>query len=480
MGAVVDIRLLGNVEIHGDTGVVRPQRSGERCALAVLAFNAQLPVKVTTLVDRLWSGAGQSDKSIATVGSYLRRIRAGIKLAGGQPDWLRYERAARSCVLDIDPAWVDYHRFTAKATTADPLAWQEALALWRGPALADIGGHWADHRRHTLEGERIAVHEDLLHHQLAAGGHAQVIRTVTDLVENGTPTDRLLVLGARALAGSGRHSALRGWVEWAIQRMRQAVDMAPAAEVLDEIERLACQPPLRTGAASLAKFSPRSATEPLGQSPDSRTKAVTYDVLWQDCATLPALLTMVNTSCDGILTRLSQHDRCVVDAQRQPHSIQVNQVLRAEHDGADRWLLVYDWEVTTPDAPRIVNLHNCHLGRVVIDHEEHILVAEMIFHRPLTAGETLIMDYQVLNPTTNHNTTADSYFRLLRLPVRDYALEIQFDHDTLPLRCEQISEPLGNPRMARSRDLTLNSTNVHTVALGLNPGLFGISWHWPR
>jgi tetratricopeptide (TPR) repeat protein/DNA-binding SARP family transcriptional activator len=266
LGGVVDIRLLGNVEIHSDAGVLRPRRSGERCVLAVLALHVQASVTVTTLVDHLWSGTEQSDKSIDTVGSYLRRIRAGIKQAGGQADWLRYDRAARSCVLDIDPAWVDYHRFTALSTRArqdnDPQALQEALALWRGPALADINGHWADHRRHALEAERLAVYDELLTEYLAAGRHAEVVRITAELVDEVTPTDRLLLLGAQALAGSGRHTAISGWVRHVIGRMRQTADATPAAEVLDELDQITAHPtrvvPAPESGAASAMFSMRA------------------------------------------------------------------------------------------------------------------------------------------------------------------------------------------------------------------------------
>jgi tetratricopeptide (TPR) repeat protein/DNA-binding SARP family transcriptional activator len=265
-GVWVEIRLLGNVEIHSDTGVVRPRRSGERCVLAVLALHVQAPVTVTTLVDHLWSGTEQSDKSIDTVGSYLRRIRAGIKQAGGRADWLRYDRAARSYVLDIDPARVDYRRFTAMTALArrnnDPEVLRDALGLWRGPALADITGHWADHRRHTLEAERLAAYEDLLHRQLAIGQYAEVVRTVTDLVEGSTPTDRLLLLGAQGLAGRGQHITIRAWVTRVTQRMRDTVDAAPSADVLDEIERLIAHPirwpPPPAGGISTAMFSMRA------------------------------------------------------------------------------------------------------------------------------------------------------------------------------------------------------------------------------
>lgn len=203
------------------------------------------------------------------------------------------------------------------------------------------------------------------------------------------------------------------------------------------------------------------------------------DVLWGS-ANLNSLLTRVNTSCDGILARISQHDRCMVNAERQLHTVHVSQVLRAEQDGADRWVLVYDWEVATKDAPQITGLRNCRLGRIAIDHEAHILVAELLFDRALATGETLIMEYQVVNPASGHGSTADSYFRRLRLPVRDYVVEVQFDGSNLPMRCQQFSSPAGDVRLARRRNLAVSPTgDVHAVALGVGPGLFGIEWDWP-
>lgn len=204
------------------------------------------------------------------------------------------------------------------------------------------------------------------------------------------------------------------------------------------------------------------------------------DVLWGSNSNLAGLLSRVNTSCDGILARISQHDRCEVNAQRQLRSVGVSQVLRAEQDGADRWILVYDWETTTADAPQITGLRNCRLGRVAVDHEAHLLVAELLFDRPLATGETLIMEYQVVNPVSDHGLRADSYFRRLRLPVRDFVIEVQFDGAALPARCQQFSSPVGDVRMARRRNLTVSPTGaVHAVALGVGPGLFGIEWDWP-
>ncbi|HEY3609352.1 MAG TPA: tetratricopeptide repeat protein [Pseudonocardiaceae bacterium] len=242
----MEIRLLGGVEIGGDTDTVRLRRSGERCVLAVLALNVRASVTVSTLVDHLWSGTGQSDKSIDTVSTYLRNVRTALKQAGGHTGLLRYNRVSHSCVLDVDPTWVDYHRFTALVALArrdnEPSALREALALWRGPALADVSGHWADHRRHILESERLTTYEDLLHHDLTAGRYAEIVRVATGLVEESIPTDRLLLLGAQGLAGSGQYTAIRGWVARVTQRMRDTVDAAPSAEVLAEIDRLIASP----------------------------------------------------------------------------------------------------------------------------------------------------------------------------------------------------------------------------------------------
>ena len=59
-------------------------------------------------------------------------------------------------------------------------------------------------------------------------------------------------------------------------------------------------------------------------------------------------------------------------------------------------------------------------------------------------------------------------------------MEVQFDPDAIPLRCQQFSSPAGDVRMARRRNLTISPNGeVHAVALGVGPGLFGIEWDWP-
>jgi transcriptional regulator with XRE-family HTH domain len=204
------------------------------------------------------------------------------------------------------------------------------------------------------------------------------------------------------------------------------------------------------------------------------------DALWGSSLPLSTLLSRVDTTGDGHLARISQHDRCEVSSRRMLRSVQVSQVLRAEQDGLDRWVLVYDWETRTAQPPEIANLRNCTLGRVAMDLDAHLLVAELLFDRTLTTGETLVMEYTVVNPLNDHGMTADSYCRRLRLPVRDYVVEVNFDPDALPVRCQQVCSPAGDVRLARRRNLAISAAGAtHAVALGVGPGLFGIEWDWP-
>ncbi len=495
--------MLGNVEIHGNDGVVvRPQRSGERCVLAALAFNVGRPVGVARLVDHLWLAAEQSDRSMATVGMYLRKVRAALVQAGGRSDWVRYDRAARSCVLDVDPSWVDYHRVTTLVTTArhrqDPDGLRAALRRWQGPALADVHGHWADHRRDTWEAERAAAYEDLLQYLLSQGQPAEAARTATDLVDGLVPTDRLLLLGAHGLAGSGRHTAIPGWVDRVVQRMRQTADSTPSADVLHEINRLITRTdaqPIRssvTADIAPATWHPPAAsavrpTRPhclrIPLSSDARrhaTRVEPLEQLWRHNASLINLLPSVSTTCDSHLARISQHDRFEIDSQHRLRSLQCRQVLGAERDGVDRWIVIYDWEITTRNAPRFVNLHNCRLGRMAVDHDAHILVAELLFDRPLKVGDTLTMGYQVINPANDHGRDGNYYFRRLPRPVRHYTIEAHFSRAALPTVCQQISKSADTDGRLQHRMVTVRSTGeTQVVAVDPQPGLFGIEWGWP-
>ena len=265
----MDVQLLGNVEIRSESRVVRLSRSAERCVLATLAFNPGRAVRAATLADNIWLPATQSDKAIETVAGYVRKVRAAIKKIGGQPSWLRTDRGARAYVLDIEPLWVDYIRFTQLTgvgrESGKVAMLQEALTLWRGPALADVTGLWAESRRYAVETERLDVYDRVLTEQLRAGRGAEVARTVTALIDEVTPTERLLLLGARGMAASGHHTAIRSWIDRTTRRLRDATGADPSPDLLARLQRLVTGP--QTGFSPA--LQPKLDYQPRRQEPRS-------------------------------------------------------------------------------------------------------------------------------------------------------------------------------------------------------------------
>ncbi|WHT17746.1 BTAD domain-containing putative transcriptional regulator [Crossiella sp. CA-258035] len=138
-GRGVEFRLLGPVEIVLSGRSAPVEAAKHRTLLACLVLRAGQRVEATELVGYLWDDEDRPAHPRGALHTYVRRLRhllgAGLisTVAGG------YRLAA-------EPEAADAHRFrqllhTARQT-ADPAeraaVLHSALALWRGPALADI------------------------------------------------------------------------------------------------------------------------------------------------------------------------------------------------------------------------------------------------------------------------------------------------------------------------------------------------------
>lgn len=100
-----------------------------RAVLAALALEAGTVVPVHRLLAFVWGEEPPASAKAALQGhvSALRRVLGESRVETRDPGYL----------LDVDPAEVDVHRFTA-ALDGGPDALRAALDLWRGPALADL------------------------------------------------------------------------------------------------------------------------------------------------------------------------------------------------------------------------------------------------------------------------------------------------------------------------------------------------------
>jgi transcriptional regulator with XRE-family HTH domain len=183
----------------------------------------------------------------------------------------------------------------------------------------------------------------------------------------------------------------------------------------------------------------------------------------------------VDTRWDERLTRISQQDRLTVDATRGEHTTFSRQVLRAEADGPDRWVVILHLDEHDRPLPDVRPLHNCRLGRSISQPDSGILVAELLFDRPLVRGETIITEHELVNVAPY--PLATNYERKFRLPVREFVLEVCFDPSAVPVRCVRFARTDGAAEVAREVAIDGAST-VHGVALNFGPGSYGFRWEW--
>ncbi|MCS7481352.1 multiprotein-bridging factor 1 family protein [Umezawaea endophytica] len=195
----------------------------------------------------------------------------------------------------------------------------------------------------------------------------------------------------------------------------------------------------------------------------------------RDNVRLAQLLAGVDTSSDTGLNRVSQQDRVEIGAEGGTRRLRSRQTLRADRGGVDRWVLVYDTDAPGNPLPTIGMLRSCRLGRLIADPTSGILVAELLFPRPLRQGETLVLEYELLHGEAPYPALETSHFRRFRLPVREYALEVRFDSRCVPARCEQFS----TPDLASGTEIKVDDWGyAHAKARDFGPGIFGIRWEW--
>jgi predicted ATPase/DNA-binding SARP family transcriptional activator len=230
----VEFRILGPVEARSDSGPVDLGRPKQRALLAALLLRAGAATPRDALVDALW---GESPPASAV--QSLQVYVSGLRKALGAD---RIETHGTSYRIVLEPGEVDLERFRALVARAgrdlDAAAatLREGLALWRGPALADLAAEpFALAERDRLEEERLHALELLGEAELAAGRHDVLLGELEALVAEHPYRESFRHQQVLALYRAGRQKdALEAY-----QAARAALDelgIEPSAE-LRELER---------------------------------------------------------------------------------------------------------------------------------------------------------------------------------------------------------------------------------------------------
>ncbi|GII27072.1 hypothetical protein [Planotetraspora mira] len=173
----------------------------------------------------------------------------------------------------------------------------------------------------------------------------------------------------------------------------------------------------------------------------------------------------------GVITVLSQHEQVVVGADRRRRLARARLVLRATAAGADRCVVAH------PTGIRLLRTDCCRPGRSGVDETGTTTLDELIFDRPLAAGETRILEYST--GFSGGALDADHHVRLLHVPVQQHVVQIRFEGPTLPVRCFHTwsPDPWGEPGDAGELHVDAYGT-VHLIDADARPGARGIRWEW--
>ncbi len=236
----MDFRVLGPVEVSDD-GLPRVVGGGrERFVLAMLLLGAGRSTSAARLIDALWDSPPRSAKAqLHNMISRLRRALAGrdgliVTNTGG------YELRLGADTLDL----LEFRRLVAQglrsraegdaALTVALLG--EALALWRGPALADIPDELAAAARQALHEEKLAAAEARLDAELALGRNVDVLEEVTALLAEHSYRENLYQTRMLALLGAGRPQEALETYRQAHHRLVDGLGIEPGPG-LRELER---------------------------------------------------------------------------------------------------------------------------------------------------------------------------------------------------------------------------------------------------
>ncbi len=239
-GDLLEFRILGPLEVARAGECLSFRGSRERALVALLAVNANRTVSAERLAYDLWDGS-PPEGAIRSLRVYLSRLRQALGNAGH----IVITRPS-GYLLQVDPDAIDAFRFDtlvargqeqAKAGHQDEAAatFRKALALWRGPALADVAGApFARAEAGRLEEARLAALEARIDADLACGRHGELTAELEVVTREQPFREHFWAQRIVALYRTGRQAdALRAY-----QELRHTLGEQLGIEPSEELRRL--------------------------------------------------------------------------------------------------------------------------------------------------------------------------------------------------------------------------------------------------
>ena len=213
----LDFRVLGPLQVAANGSFLPLGGVKQRAVLAVLLLHANEVVPLDRLIDELWDES-PPESAANIVQGYVSHLRKALEPGRGRGEYELLVSRPPGYMLRIDRDQFDAQRFVRLSGEGHGLLedgdaggaaerLRAALALWRGPALADLAyERFAQAEVERLEELRLAALEDRIDADLALGRHSALVGELRELVAEHPLRERLRAQLMAALYRSGRQA----------------------------------------------------------------------------------------------------------------------------------------------------------------------------------------------------------------------------------------------------------------------------------
>jgi YVTN family beta-propeller protein len=227
----MEFLILGPLELRNRERTVRLSAAKQRALLGVLLLHANETVSTARLVDELW-GERPPATAEKLVQGYVHALRKelGNDVLQTQPP---------GYMLSVEPPTLDLLEFERLIEEARVAATSEsvelrrrALALWRGPPLADVVLEGPErHNLGRLSELRLATQLERIDAELELGRHAQLVGELEALVAEHPYQERAAAQLMLALYRSGRQAEALDVYRTVSRRLDDELGLQPSQEL---------------------------------------------------------------------------------------------------------------------------------------------------------------------------------------------------------------------------------------------------------
>ncbi|MFP3987280.1 AfsR/SARP family transcriptional regulator [Streptomyces sp. E11-3] len=228
----MEYHLLGPVEVRDQGTTIPLDGEKQRTVLAALLLTESGFLSDNELTVLLWGSRPPGTHS-AQIYNYVSRLRKTV----GSTSIVRrspgYQMQISTASLDL----LEFEELAARGQGALAAGRYEearrllgaALALWRGPTLADVSEYLSNAEQPRIEEARISALESRIEADLAVGRHAQVLPELTRLVGQYPLRERFRAQLMTSLYRCDRQAEALALYERSRQMLAEELGVGPGA-----------------------------------------------------------------------------------------------------------------------------------------------------------------------------------------------------------------------------------------------------------